>query len=84
MYFCADSVRTTHINRARDDSGKKGNASGSSDSKKHSNMESLAQAEHFDGKDSNSQDKGSGEGRDGKSSGSSIWYFRRSILSIIY
>ncbi|CAH2985338.1 unnamed protein product [Chilo suppressalis] len=54
-----DNLRGTHIIRARDDSSKKGgNASGNSDSNKRNNMDGLAQADHFDTKDSSGQDKG--------------------------
>lgn len=70
MFHCADNVRATHVGRVRDDSGKKGgNASGHSDSNKRSNMDSLAQGEHFDSKDTTTQDKSSGDSRDGKNSG---------------
>ncbi|KAL0902554.1 hypothetical protein ABMA27_000394 [Loxostege sticticalis] len=66
----SDNVRATHVGRVRDDSGKKGgNASGHSDSNKRSNMDSLAQGEHFDSKDTTTQDKSSGDSRDGKNSG---------------
>ncbi|KAJ0183791.1 hypothetical protein K1T71_000214 [Dendrolimus kikuchii] len=65
-----NNVRATHISRVRDDSVKKGcNASGNSDSSKRNNMETLAQGEHFDGKEAISQEKGStSDSRDGKCS----------------
>ncbi|XP_075990515.1 uncharacterized protein LOC142986127 isoform X2 [Anticarsia gemmatalis] len=54
-----NNARATHVSRARDDSGKKGcNASGNSDCSKRNNMETLAQGEHFDGKDVTTQEKG--------------------------
>lgn len=80
LLYHADSVRATHGHRARDDSSKKGNASTNSDSIKRSNMEGLAQGEHFDGKDSAVQDKGSGESRDGKNAGSSTYFNRKTIF----
>ncbi|CAG9781863.1 unnamed protein product [Diatraea saccharalis] len=61
-----DNFRGTHTIRARDDSSKKsGNANVNSDSNKRNNMDGLAQAEHFDSKDSSAQDKGNNsENRD--------------------
>uniref|UniRef100_A0A2A4IXT6 Uncharacterized protein n=1 Tax=Heliothis virescens TaxID=7102 RepID=A0A2A4IXT6_HELVI len=54
-----NNARATHVSRARDDSIKKGcNASGNSDCSKRNNMETLAQGEHFDGKDVTTQEKG--------------------------
>ncbi|XP_047040197.1 ankyrin repeat domain-containing protein 11 isoform X3 [Helicoverpa zea] len=54
-----NNARATHVSRARDDSVKKGcNASGNSDCSKRNNMETLAQGEHFDGKDVTTQEKG--------------------------
>ncbi|XP_063837729.1 ankyrin repeat domain-containing protein 11 isoform X7 [Ostrinia nubilalis] len=66
-----DSARSSHSSRSRDDSGKKGgNASSHSDSSsKRSNMDGLAQGEHFDSKENSSQDKSSADSRDGKNSG---------------
>ncbi|XP_026727917.1 ankyrin repeat domain-containing protein 11 isoform X5 [Trichoplusia ni] len=61
-----NNARATHVSRARDDSIKKGcNASGNSDCSKRNNMETLAQGEHFDGKDITTQEKGgTAESRD--------------------
>ncbi|XP_063891017.1 ankyrin repeat domain-containing protein 11 isoform X6 [Helicoverpa armigera] len=57
--FADNNARATHVSRARDDSIKKGcNASGNSDCSKRNNMETLAQGEHFDGKDVTTQEKG--------------------------
>ncbi|XP_026727920.1 ankyrin repeat domain-containing protein 11 isoform X8 [Trichoplusia ni] len=64
--FADNNARATHVSRARDDSIKKGcNASGNSDCSKRNNMETLAQGEHFDGKDITTQEKGgTAESRD--------------------
>ncbi|XP_049885124.1 ankyrin repeat domain-containing protein 11 isoform X2 [Pectinophora gossypiella] len=60
-----NNARASHGSRARDDSGKKGgNASAHSENTKRSNMEGLAQGEHFDGKDALAQEKGNNENRD--------------------
>ncbi|XP_026757447.1 ankyrin repeat domain-containing protein 11 isoform X4 [Galleria mellonella] len=54
-----NNVRASHVGRTRDDSSKKGcNASANSDCSKRSNMDGLAQAEHFDAKEAISQEKG--------------------------
>ncbi|XP_053623769.1 ankyrin repeat domain-containing protein 11-like isoform X4 [Plodia interpunctella] len=52
-----NNSRASHVGRARDDSAKKG-CNANSDSSKRSNMESLAQGDHFEGKET-SQEKGS-------------------------
>lgn len=72
------NVRTAHASRARDDSVKKGgNASGSCDStSKRSNMESLAQGEHSEGKDATSQEKGATETRDGEDNNNKLLMYK--------
>ncbi|XP_034839691.1 ankyrin repeat domain-containing protein 11-like isoform X5 [Maniola hyperantus] len=60
-----DNARATHTGRTRDDSAKKVcNANSNSDFNKRSNMESLAQGDHFEGKEAASQEKGNVENRD--------------------
>lgn len=54
-----DNARAAHTGRSRDDSVKKGcNANANSNFNKRSNMESLAQGEHFESKEATSQEKG--------------------------
>lgn len=59
------NTRATHSSRVRDDSSKKvGNASSSGEGGKR-NMDSLAQGEHFESKDSIGQEKASRDNKDG-------------------
>ncbi|XP_073952821.1 uncharacterized protein isoform X2 [Choristoneura fumiferana] len=63
------NTRATHSGRVRDDSSKKvGNASSSGEGGKR-NMDSLAQGEHFESKDSTGQEKAT---RDNKDEGSQL------------
>ncbi|XP_039764098.1 ankyrin repeat domain-containing protein 11 isoform X3 [Pararge aegeria] len=60
-----DNARAAQTGRTRDDSAKKGcNANTNSDSNKRSNMESLAQGDHFEGKEAAPQEKRNVENRD--------------------
>lgn len=53
-----NNARATHVGRASNDCAKKGNASATTDCSKRSTMETLAAAEHLDGKDPIAQEKG--------------------------
>lgn len=56
--FSDNNARANNVGRSRDDSAKKGNASAATDCIKRNNMETLAQGEHYDGKDSATHEKG--------------------------
>ncbi|XP_023941951.2 ankyrin repeat domain-containing protein 11 isoform X2 [Bicyclus anynana] len=64
LEYLNDNPKAAPTGRARDDGNKKGNASSNSDTSKRSNMESLGQGEHLEGKEATPQEKRNAENKD--------------------